>query len=78
MLKVAFCESGNGCAAPLDEKAKNPLSSASGIFQITKGTWEGAKCKGDIFTAKDNIDCAVKIYADSGLTPWEASRSGWE
>lgn len=73
MLQVAYCESGNGCKAPIDPKAKNPMSSASGTFQIIKSTWEAYKCSGDVFNEDDNIACARKIYDDSGLRPWDAS-----
>jgi hypothetical protein len=77
MLKVAYCESGNNCKAPINPLAKNPNSSASGVFQIIKGTWKAYGCTGDVLNADDNIACAKKIYADSGTTPWNASRAGW-
>lgn len=56
---------------------KNPNSSASGLFQILKGTWKAYKCEGDVFNPTDNIACAKKIYADSGTTPWNASKANW-
>jgi len=77
MLQIAYCESGNGCAGPIDPKAKNPNSSASGVFQILKGTWAAYGCTGDVFNEDDNIACARKIYDESGTTPWNASRGGW-
>jgi hypothetical protein len=77
MLKIAYCESGNNCQGPIDPKAKNPFSSASGVFQILKGTWKAYGCTGDAFNEDDNIACARKIYDDSGTTPWLASQAGW-
>lgn len=79
MLKIAYCESGNGCHGPIiDPTAKNPSSTASGVFQILKGTWKAYGCTGDVFNEDDNIACARKIYDDSGTTPWDASRGGWK
>ena len=53
-------------------------SSASGLFQILDGTWEGHKCKGDVYKAEDNIACARKIVdAAKGLTDWDASAHAW-
>lgn len=79
MLEIAYCESGaqtpTDCHGPINERAKNPTSSASGVFQITKATWEG--CAGDIFKAEDNIACARKIYDKRGTQPWDASRHAW-
>lgn len=72
MLQVAYAET-----TTLDPLAKNPSSSASGLFGITKGTWEDRKCTGDVFDAADNIACARKIYDKYGLKPWEASKSKW-
>ena len=77
MLQIAYCESGNGCIPPINPIAKNPGSSASGVFQILKGTWADYGCIGDPFDEDDNIACARKIYDRSGLTPWNASRSSW-
>ena len=77
MLRIAYCESGNGCIAPINPQAKNPNSSASGVFQILKGTWIDYGCTGDVLDEDDNIACARKIYDRSGFTPWNASRSSW-
>lgn len=69
MVEVARAES------QFVETAKNPNSSASGVFQITKDTWAG--CEGDIFDAADNIVCARKVYDARGLQPWESSIGDW-
>ncbi len=58
-------------------KAKNPNSTATGVFQILTGTWRNYKCVGDILNAEDNIACARIIYNQSKLSPWEESRPNW-
>jgi len=64
-------------------RAKNPNSTASGIFQFINGTWN-SMCEGDVFNEDDNIKCGVKVLSSSnGLLHWEASRKdgfggGWE
>ena len=85
-LNVACAES---CARDkegnvyFNPQAKNPNSSASGIFQFIKGTWN-EMCEGDVFNEDDNADCGVKVLAQkNGLRHWEASRNegfgqGWE
>lgn len=62
-----------------DQTNKN--SSASGVFQILRGTWKDYKCEGDFeterFDADANIACARKIYNRSGTTPWNPSKHDW-
>jgi soluble lytic murein transglycosylase-like protein len=76
-LAVAHAES---CFNPL---AKNPNSTAGGIFQYIDSTWKGY-CQGDKYNADDNIRCATKMLAEKGgIAHWEASRKegcygGWE
>lgn len=73
MVKVASCESG------LDPDAKSSSSSASGIFQVIKGTWKHFDCKGDPFNYKHNISCARKIYDSAGgLGHWSESFHCWK
>lgn len=48
-VMIAQCESG------LDERARNPVSSAKGIYQFTDGTWEEIKARGHQFDADENI-----------------------
>ncbi len=71
MLKVAMAES------KLVPTAKNPHSSAKGLFQVLDGTWRDAGCTGNVLNEDDNIACARKLFEDSGLSPWEASREHW-
>jgi hypothetical protein len=66
---VAKCESG------FQPTAKSKISSASGLFQIIKGTWKGYKCDGDPFNPVDNTRCAKKIYDNN--RSWKTS-GGWE
>ncbi len=71
MAYIALAESG------LNPLAKNPGSSASGVFQILKSTWVDAGCEGDVFVAENNIKCAQKLYTVSGTTPWNPSKGSW-
>ena len=66
---VASCESSK------NPHAKSNKSTATGVFQIIKGTWEGYKCQGDRENAFDNIVCAKRIYDAQG--GWSTS-GGWE
>lgn len=77
MYHVAKAESWDFKLNDFNPKARNPESTAKGIYQILDGTWKGAGCKGDPLQALDNIACARKIYDDSGTTPWNASKGTW-
>lgn len=73
-VKVAFCESS------LNPNAKHTNSSASGLFQIIKGTWNGYKCGDNRFDPDQNIACARKIYLRNGwgsTASWAASKPCW-
>ena len=65
MLKIARCESG------FNPKAKNPTSTATGVYQVIIGTWKHFKCEGERTNAEDNIKCGMKIAKTSGLHHWE-------
>lgn len=56
-LRIAKCESN------FNPTAKNPLpgSTASGVYQFINKTFTNY-CTGDVFNAKDNIDCFMDIY----------------
>lgn len=56
--------------------------SAVGSFMITRTTWDGNKCTGNRFDHYDSTDCAIKIYKNRNVQPWEESRhqdsgNGW-
>lgn len=70
MIRIARAESN------FRERAKNPRSSASGVFQIIAGTWYSNDCVGDKWIAEDNIRCAYKIQAKRGFQPWEVCTKG--
>lgn len=71
MVRIAMAES------TFDPTAKNPYSTASGVYQILNGTWNDYDCAGDVFDPTDNITCARKIYDKEGTTPWNASIEVW-
>jgi hypothetical protein len=71
MIRIAKAESG------YNPRAKNPTSTASGIFQIVYGTWNGNDCQGNAFGFKNNIDCARKLLIARGFQPWVASKAIW-
>jgi len=83
-LNVACAEScmRDGEDIKFNTNAKNPRSTASGVFQFIKGTWEHF-CDGEVFDPDDNVKCGVKLLANGGIAHWEASRQegfggGWE
>lgn len=48
-----------------------------GIFQINSVHYKKAECQlKDIVTIKGNVDCAYKIYQDSGWNPWVVFQTG--
>ena len=71
MIRIARSESN------FRSEAKNPNSTASGIFQIIYGTWNSNKCQGNAFDAEDNINCAYRLYDSRGFQPWASSASSW-
>lgn len=71
MLAIGMAES------KFDPKAKNPESTAEGLYQILKGIWKLHKCEGTVTDPKDNLACAKKIKEDSGYIPWNASSDNW-
>jgi len=55
-INIAKCESS------LNPLAKNPNSSALGIYQFTDGTWKWTKCTGVRTNPVDSTKCFVKFY----------------
>lgn len=73
---IIKCESGG------DPRAKNPLSTASGLFQFINGTWAaygGLKYAPTArqATAAEQRIIANRAYADAGYTPWNSSKGCW-
>ena len=64
MVAIAKCESG------LNPVAMNKQSTATGVYQIIRGTWFQFKCTGGITTPQDNIHCGMKIAVLGGLGHW--------
>lgn len=74
---IAACESGG------NPVAQNPTSTASGLLQFLDTSW--AAYGGGQFSARakdatpaQQLQIADRAYAQSGLTPWEASRACWQ
>lgn len=44
----------------LNPTAKNPNSTAKGIYQWLDGSWESF-CDGNVLNYRDNIDCTMKV-----------------
>jgi len=64
-LRVMACESGG------NESAKNPRSSASGLFQFLASTWEkvtGEDYPGNVFDGESNIAAAAEL--SGGGSDW--------
>ncbi len=74
MFRIARAES------QFNPEAKNPESTATGVFQILIGTWKDKRygCTGERTNAIDNIACARKIYDISGTVPWNSSKENWQ
>lgn len=67
-VRIAKCESG------FNPAAKNRRSSASGVFQIIRGTFAAHASPGmNVFNARDNIEVAYRIWLRSGKSwrQWE-------
>lgn len=55
-LAIAYCESS------FDPYAKNPNSTAKGVYQFLDGTWEWIGASGTPFNAEENIRQFMKWY----------------
>jgi hypothetical protein len=54
-LTIAECESN------FNPLAKNPNSTAKGLYQFIDGTWDYF-CEGDVLNAEDNARCFMELY----------------
>ena len=73
-LRIAWCES------RYDTNAKNPHSSASGLFQVMEGWWSGAWSSYPAFNpydAEQNVKFAAWLFYNSGKQNWNPSRGCW-
>lgn len=76
-LKVAKCESG------FDPNAKNPKSTAEGIYQFIDSTW--AKTLRDMglpkttskYDPKANIEAGIWLMKHEGTQHWQESKNCW-
>lgn len=70
MVRIAQAES------HMIPNAKNPRSTATGLFQVLSGTARAYGC-GDQTIAEESIKCARKIYDAEGTIPWLSSKTNW-
>jgi hypothetical protein len=70
---IAACESSG------NPTARNPRSSASGLYQAVEGTWHGYGGYRSAADAPVEIQerHAAELYARRGLQPWRASAGCW-
>ena len=73
MVMISCCESKGSTTA------RNPRSSAVGLFQVMRSVWgKYARDNGhDITTGEGNIAVAIHILEVQGLRAWRASRQCW-
>lgn len=82
-VRIAKCES-LGKDGKINPKAKNPGSSASGVFQFIESTWRetinrmGLPADSDVFDASLNIKAGIWLMKRAGGQPWEASSPCWK
>lgn len=80
LRRIGGCESNGSARAPIDYKAQNPSSTASGGFQFLDSTWKqfwGYKKARQAPPRVQNRK-AVITYKAEGTTPWLASRPCWD
>jgi hypothetical protein len=71
-IRIAKCESS------FEQYAKNPNSTAKGIYQFIDSTWRANCLKdGNVYDFVNNIDCFWKIYKVQGDNPWLSSVKCW-
>jgi hypothetical protein len=57
-------------------QAKNPHSTAKGLFQFLDGTWE-EQCDGDPLSPADNISCGLALIEKGETWRWGSSYHAW-
>lgn len=73
---IVQCESGG------DPRAQNPVSTASGKYQMIDGTWKAYgggqyAAKARLATEAQQDAVAAKLWAAEGSAPWNASKHCW-
>lgn len=78
LARIRWCESND------DPLARNPRSSAAGLYQFLRGSWKGhghaaryGVPTADLATPAQQDEAAVLTYQAAGTRPWRASRSCW-
>ncbi|WP_226344665.1 transglycosylase family protein [Agilicoccus flavus] len=76
LAKIRECESGG------DYKAQNPVSSASGAYQMINATWRGLDASEGYSRAKHapkavQDAAARELLAEQGTSPWNPSKHCW-
>jgi len=70
------------CESQWNENAKNPNSTARGLFQIIKGSEELCEknlgIELDMYNEKDNMICGKYLMEHQGLSAWKESRHCWD
>lgn len=56
--------------------AKNPHSTAKGLFQFLKGTFK-ENCGGNVLNWHDNLVCGARMLQNGEFNHWKASKSSW-
>lgn len=85
LRRVRSCESGpagyatGGRAGDYDYTAENAHSTASGAWQVLRGTWGGFRGYRTAGAAPRAVqdEFALRLYAEQGTRPWNASRGCW-
>jgi soluble lytic murein transglycosylase-like protein len=75
-LSIASCES------QFNPRARNPNSTAKGVYQFTQGSWRGYSIQKwgkvrDVFNPSYNAELAMYVISLHGTSPWLASRGCW-
>lgn len=69
-LDLATFESG------LNPKARNPRSTAKGVYQFLDSTWDNL-CTGNVLDPDDNIGCAMRLLGENprNISHWTADHN---
>lgn len=73
------------CESELKPFAKNPNSTAKGVFQFLNGTWKyyglmkwGTLEGKDVYDFEDNVELATWVIGKYGTKDWNPSKHCWE